>query len=123
MLKQFLLTAAFLGAFASFGQIQGGTLVESGRKCLTQNPNFIIESSASEGVLVVELAVNREGIVTGTKIIGEQSTLNSTPLIMKVQNASKKLTFTAGTRYAAFEHVRIKYTVKKKAPVAPATKN
>lgn len=114
MLRQFLFVAAFLATFTSFSQIQGGTLIESGRKCLTTNPNFTIESSASEGVIVVELAVNREGVVTGTKIIGEQSTLNSTPLMMKVQNSSKKLTFTAGTRYAAFEHVRIKYMVIKK---------
>lgn len=98
----------------SYGQIQSGSLVDSGRKCLTQNPVFTMESAASEGVIVVELAVNREGKVTGAKIIGEQSTLNSTPLMMKVQNAAKKLTFTAGTRYAAFEQVRIKYTIKKK---------
>jgi uncharacterized protein YuzE len=114
MLKQLLSLGFFLTSVAVSGQVQSGSLVESGRNCLTQNPVFTLESSSTEGVIVVELAVNRDGKVTGTKIIGEQSTLNSTPMMMKVQNAAKKLTFTAGTRYAAFEHVRIKYTIKKK---------
>ena len=32
--------------------------------------------------------------------------------ITEMENAAKKLKFTAGTRYAAFEHVRVKYTYK-----------
>ena len=114
MLKQILFSAIVLGASVAFGQVQSGTLVDSGRKCLTASPNFQLDGS-SEGTIVVELAVNREGVVTGTKIISELTTVSSTPLLMRAQNTAKKLTFTAGTRYAAFEHVRIKYTVKKKA--------
>lgn len=117
MFKKLACYVVFSATFTVFGQIQSGTLIDSGRKCLTPNPVFQVEGPA-EAVIVVELAVNREGKVTGTKIIGEQSTTNSTPTMMRVQNAAKKLTFTAGTRYAAFEHVRIKYVVKKRQQVA-----
>ena len=40
------------------------------------------------------------------------SPIKSTPSRMKAENAAKKLKFTAGTRYAAFEHVRVKYSYK-----------
>ncbi len=114
MKKLLLLTIAFLSYSQAESQILTGTLVDSGRKLLTVNEKFIIPSAA-EGTVVVELAVNREGIVTGTKIIGDQSTIKSTPSRMKAENAAKKLTFTAGTRYAPFEHVRVKYTYTKAA--------
>lgn len=111
-MKKFLLLAiAILSYSQADSQVLTGTLVDSGRKLLSTTENFTI-SSAAEGVVVVELAVNREGIVTGTKIIGEQSTIKSTPSRMKAENAAKKLKFTAGTRYAAFEHVRVKYNYK-----------
>jgi hypothetical protein len=112
MKKLVLLTIAFLFYSQADSQVLTGTLVDSGRKLLTADEKFIIPGTF-EGAVVVELAVNREGVVTGTKIIGEQSTIKSTPSRMKAENAAKKLTFTAGTRYAAFEHVRVKYTYTK----------
>jgi hypothetical protein len=33
--------------------------------------------------------------------------------VIRVVNKSKKLKFTPGTHYAAFEHVRVKYTCTK----------
>lgn len=111
MKKLFLFALAFLSYFQADSQILTGTLVDSGRKLLTADEKFTI-ASAVDGAVVVELAVNREGIVTGTKIIGEESTIKSTPSRMKAENAAKKLKFTAGTRYAPFEHVRVKYTYK-----------
>lgn len=112
MKKILLLTIAFLSYSQAESQILTGTLVDSGRKLLTTGEKFTI-SSTVEGTVVVELAVNREGVVTGTKIIGDQSTIKSTPSRMKAENVAKKLTFTAGTRYAPFEHVRVKYTYTK----------
>lgn len=112
MKKILLLTIAFLSYSQADSQILTGTLVDAGRKLLTTSENFTITNTI-EGTVVVELAVNREGKVTGTKIIGDQSTIKSTPSRMKAENAAKKLTFTAGTRYAPFEHVRVKYTYTK----------
>jgi hypothetical protein len=109
-----LLITTFSYSYAD-SQVLTGTLIDSERKLLTKDASFVI-TNTSEGVVVVELAVNRDGIVTGTKIIGEQSTIKSTPSKIKAENSAKKLTFTAGTRYAPFEHVRVKYTYKK-APV------
>lgn len=111
MKKLLLLPIAFFSYFQADSQILTGTLVDSGRKLLTTGETFIIPSAA-DGTVVVEIAVNREGIVTGTKIIGDQSTIKSTPSRMKAENAAKKLKFTAGTRYAPFEHVRVKFTYK-----------
>ncbi|MNJ86479.1 hypothetical protein D3C87_39780 [compost metagenome] len=111
MKKLFLFAIALLSYFQADSQILTGTLIDSGRKLLNTEEKFTI-TSATDGTVVVELAVNRDGIVTGTKIIGEQSTIKSTPSRMKAENAAKKLKFTAGTRYAPFEHVRVKYTYK-----------
>ena len=111
MKKLLLLPIALLCYFQADSQILTGTLVDSGRKLLTTGETFIIPSGA-DGTVVVEIAVNREGIVTGTKIIADQTTIKSTPSRMKAENAVKKLKFTAGTRYAPFEHVRVKYTYK-----------
>lgn len=112
MKKLILLTIAFLSYSQAESQILTGTLVDSGRKLLTTEEKFSIPSTV-DGSVVVELAVSRDGIVTGTKIIGDQSTIKSTPSRMKAENAAKKLTFTAGTRYASFEHVRVKYNYTK----------
>lgn len=111
MKKLLLLAVLCLCYSQAESQILTGTLVDSDRKLLTTGETFTILGTA-DGTVVVELAVNREGIVTGTKIIGEQSTIKSTPSRMKAENAAKKLKFTAGTRYAPFEHVRVKYTYK-----------
>jgi hypothetical protein len=112
MKKLVLLILTIFSYSQADSQVLTGTLVDSQRKLVTKDANFNI-TSATDGVIVVELAVNREGIVTGTRIVGEQSTIKSTPSKIKVENVAKKLTFTAGTRYAPFEHVLVKYTFKK----------
>ncbi|WP_343605797.1 hypothetical protein [Fluviicola sp.] len=109
-MKKILLLAIALFSYSyADSQVISGTLVDSGRKLLNTEEKFTISSTVS-GTVVVELAVNREGKVTGTKILGDESTIKSTPSRMKAENAAKKLTFTAGTRYAPFEHVKVKYT-------------
>ena len=104
------LWSCWLGADA---QVESGTLVESGRK-LTSTSAFTINGTV-EGEVLLELSVNRKGVVTGAKVIADVTTVKSTPQVMKAQNAAKKLTFTPGTHFAEFEHVRVKYTYKKKA--------
>jgi hypothetical protein len=98
-------------AWVAQAQVQSGTLVESGRKQIG-TASFTINGSVS-GTVIIELAVNRLGEVTGAKVIPDGTTITSTPSVMKAQNASKKLKFTPGTHFAEFEHVRVKYTYKK----------
>lgn len=111
-MRKWMMAAAIAGcAWGARAQVQGGTLVESGRKQVG-TASFTINGSAS-GTVIVELAVNRVGEVTSAKVIPEGTTVTSTPSVMKAQNAAKKLKFTPGTHYAEFEHVRVKYTYKK----------
>lgn len=100
--------SCLLGAQA---QVESGTLVDSGRK-LIGTTSFNITSTVT-GTVIIELSVNRKGEVTGAKVIPDGTSVTSTPSIMKAQNAAKKLKFTAGTHFAEFEHVRVKYTYKK----------
>jgi len=111
-MRKIILFVAFTGCFLSAqSQVQSGTLVESGRN-LVGTADFNVTGTA-EGTVIIELAVNRTGVVTSAKVIYDGTTIKSTPQIMKAQNRSKKLTFTPGTRYAEFEYVRVKYTYVK----------
>jgi len=111
-MRKFIALLAFTGFFlGAQAQVQGGTLVESGRK-LVGAADFKV-TGQSEGIVVIELAVNRTGNVTGAKVIYDETTIKSTPQVMKAQNSSKKLKFTPGTHYAEFELVRVKYTYVK----------
>ena len=110
-MKKALLSILLCG-FSSIGfsQVIGGTLVNAGRKLLNE-ASFNISSKTS-GEVILELSVNPKGEVTSSKVIREESTISSTPLIMQAQNSSKKLKFTAGTHYEEFDHVKVKYTYK-----------
>ena len=99
----------------SQAQLISGSLMESGRDVIGK-PDFKL-TSKTDGTVVVELSVNRLGVVTGCRVIGEGTSIKSTPSVMNAQNASKKLKFTAGTRYAEFEMVRVKYVYVKAKPV------
>lgn len=112
-MRKWLVVALFSGFFlGAEAQVQSGTLVDSGRKLLSTS-TFTIDGTTA-GTVIVELAVNRKGEVTGAKVIPDGTSVTSTPAVMKAQNAAKKLKFTAGTHFAEFEHVRVKYTYKKK---------
>lgn len=103
-----LLTFLFLLlASSSHAQLLSGTLVEEGRKAIT-NIQFVQEGTAN-GYIIYELAVDREGNVTGLNLI--ESTINSTPTKVKVRNYLKTVKFEKGTHYPAFHHVRVKITM------------
>lgn len=111
MKKLLLVLTVLLLSYSAKSQVLGGTVVTSGRTMTTASDFKIVGNV--EGHVVLELAVNRQGKVTSVRVIYDESNVKSTPQIMKSQNAAKKLAFTAGTRYAEFEHVRVKYTYKK----------
>jgi hypothetical protein len=96
----------------STAQIVGGALVDDGRKLISP-PNFTIVDSVYSGTVVMSLAVNRKGEVTSGKVISEGTTIQSTPVRIKVRNAAMKLKFEESIYFPEFHYVTVKYTVKK----------
>ncbi|MEN9400595.1 MAG: hypothetical protein RL632_1698 [Bacteroidota bacterium] len=96
----------------SIAQIIGGTLVDDGRK-MTSTTNFFVTDSLYAGTVVMNLSVNRKGEVTSGKAISEGTTIQSTPVRIKVRNAAMKLKFEESIYYPEFHIVTVKFTVKK----------
>jgi hypothetical protein len=113
--QQFMKTLLFIsfGFFAlnSFSQVLSGDVVNEGRS-LTTNPDFKIKST-NEGVIVYEVAVNREGVITSTFYKADQSTIKSTPLKVEANNYLRALKFESNTRYPQFQHALIKISFVK----------
>lgn len=102
-----LLLLLLLWSFNSSAQMLGGTLVEEGRK-LVSEIKYVQESNVN-GWVIYELAVDREGNVTGITL--EESSTKSTPAKVQVRNYLSKLKFEKGTHYPQFHHVRVKITL------------
>jgi len=96
-------------------QLLSGSLVDEGRK-MTSNSTFVIEDS-HEGAAVFELAVDREGKVTSAKLISDGTTVVSTPARIKARSHVMGYTFTPGTHFPQFQHVRVKVTLVAPKPV------
>lgn len=95
----------------SFSQLLSGDVINEGRSLLTKT-DFKINST-TEGVVVYDITVNREGKVTSTLLKIEQSTINSTPLKMQAVNLLKSFKFEPNTRYPQVQHVLVKITFVK----------
>ncbi len=104
-----LLFLFLLLSSTSFGQLISGTLMDEGRKVLS-DPPFIIEGM-TDGYAKYELAVNREGKVTSAKLV--ETNLKSTPATYTIKNYVKTFTFQPGTYYPKFHHVVVKITMVK----------
>jgi len=104
LLFLFLLTSSF-----SYGQYIGGSAKDEGRK-LIGSPSFIVEGFTN-GFVKFELAIDREGNVTGTRAL--DSNLKNTPARMDLTNYVKKMKFEAGTYYPKFHHAIVKVTMVK----------
>jgi len=111
MKKAVVVAFVLFGSFQLNAQILSGSAVDYGRKQIDSS-EFIIYDKY-EGMVEVEVSINREGDVTGVRVIGDGTTVTSTPSIMKAQNAAKHLKFTPGTYYDKFQHARVRYTYKK----------
>ena len=96
----------------AYGQILSGDLKDEGRKLVTET-NFIVEGRVN-GYAKYELAVNREGKVTGAKLL--ETDIKSTPSMVDLRNYVVTLKFEKGTYYPQFHHAVVKFTVVK--PVA-----
>lgn len=110
-MKTLLFISFGLIAFNSFSQVLSGNVVNEGRS-LTTKPVFKIKST-TEGVIVYDVTVNREGVITSTLFKAEQSTIKSTPLKVEANNYLRSLKFEANTRYPQFQHALIKITFVK----------
>ena len=94
---------------SSFGQLISGSLVDEGRLLLNKSA-FIIEGMA-DGVVKIELAVDRTGKVTSARMV--ETNLKSTPAKYEIKNYVKTFTFEKGTHFPKFHHVVVKITMMK----------
>lgn len=108
---KYFLTLLLLGAFTSFGQMLSGDLKDSGRKKVSETP-YVMESHTS-GFVTYELTVNNEGNVTSTRLVGNKTTVKSTPARMKAREHVMKFKFEKGNHYPKFQTVVVKITLVK----------
>lgn len=92
-------------------QLIDGEIVNEGRKLITPS-TFVLVDTNSPGVMYYELSVDRNGDVTGARLLSEGTTVNSTPVKIKARNYLMKLKFEPGTIYPHNHHVRVKLTIK-----------
>jgi hypothetical protein len=110
-MKTLVFLSLSLFSLNSYSQVLSGDVVNEGRS-LTTAPDFKIKST-TEGVVVYDVTVNREGVITSTLYKAEQSTIKSTPLKIEANNYLRALKFEANTRYPQFQHALIKVTFVK----------
>ena len=107
-MKKLAIIFALFGSTA-YGQLLSGAIMDEGRQMTSEN-KFIVEGMAN-GFAKFELAVNREGVVTGVRML--ESNLKSTPAEYELKKYMKTFTFQKGTYYPSFHHVIVKMTVVK----------
>ena len=88
----------------SFSQISG-EIVSDGRKIETGIPYSITGNGTQTGKFVFKIAVNMDGKVTSCVLQKEESTIVSTPLMMKAKNSILTgLTFERGYQFPEFHY-------------------
>ncbi len=108
MKKLLLITLLISIASIARSQVISGSAVLSGR-VRTDSTSLIIYDK-HEGVVYVDVAIDRTGVVTGARIHGEGTDINSEQSMIRAVVLAKQLTFTPGTYYAKFEHALVKFT-------------
>lgn len=89
-------------------QVISGTAVLSGR-VRTDSTSLTIYDK-NEGTVYIDVAIDRTGKVTGTRIHGEGTDITSNQSMIRAVILAKQLTFTPGTYYEKFEHALVKFT-------------
>jgi uncharacterized membrane-anchored protein len=110
-MKTILFLLTILSSGFGYSQVISGSLVLSGR-VRTDSTSLTIPDK-HQGVVFVDIAVDRTGKVTGSRIHGEGTTIDSEQTLIRAAVLAKQLTFTPGTRYAKFEHALVKFTFVK----------
>lgn len=93
----------------AYGQILSGAILDEGRKLLT--PTDFKYIGRADGFAILELAVDREGNVTGTRLI--ETDIKSTPAMYELKKEITKLKFEKGTYYPQAHHAQIRFTISK----------
>lgn len=94
---------------STFSQMVGGTLMEEGRKMIT-DAEFVQEGTVN-GWAICELSVDREGNVTDVSVV--ETNLTRTSAKMQIRSYVNELKFEKGNHFPKFHHVRIKITLVK----------
>ena len=106
MKKILFLLAFVLVAQFSKAQLISGELLDEGRKLVT--PYTFTIKGKYKGVKYFELAVNREGKVTGVREEVKEDSFVSTPAKMIAEEELRTLEFDAGTRFPKFQQVLVR---------------
>ena len=102
------ITLLIFAANVAKSQVISGSAVLSGR-VRTDSTSLTIYDK-HEGVVYVDVAIDRTGTVTGARIHGEGTDITSEQSMIRAVVLAKQLTFTPGTHYAKFEHALVKFT-------------
>lgn len=107
-MRKTLFTFFFLFSISmTYGQIFSGAVKDEGRKLLTQTD--FKYSGRVNGFATFELAVDREGNVTSTRLL--ETNIKSTPAMFELKQEIMKLKFEKGTYYPAHHHAEVRFTV------------
>lgn len=107
-MRNILLSLLFLCSIPlSYSQIFGGAIKDEGRKLLTPT-NFKYKGRVN-GYATFELAVDREGNITSTRLL--ETNIKSTPAMYELKKEIIKLKFEKGTYYPAHHHAEVRFTV------------
>lgn len=109
-----LLLFLLLSPFFSQAQLISGDVVKEKRKLISQN-DFVINGGKT-GDVFFELTINREGIVTASRLITEKTTVVSTPTRMRAKDYVSTFEFEKGTHYPQFQNVVVCVKVKAQLP-------
>ncbi len=88
-----------------------GDLITSGRKCLTDTDFTILASKT--GVVKYILSVDNTGKVVSATLMKSESTVSSTPSLIKSRNYVSNLTFEPGTKYPKYHEVKVLLHLRK----------
>ncbi len=106
MKKILVLFSLLLAANFSQAQLISGELLDEGRKLVT--PYTFTIKGKYKGVKYFELAVNREGIVTGVREEEKEDSFVSTPAKMLAEKELRELKFDPGTHFPKFQQVLVR---------------
>ncbi|MCE3295334.1 MAG: hypothetical protein K0R65_1048 [Crocinitomicaceae bacterium] len=106
-MKKILVLFMFLlaGKFSQ-AQLISGELLDEGRKLVT--PYTFTIKGKYKGIKYFELAVNREGKVTGVREEVKEDSFVSSPAKMIAEEELRQLQFEAGTYYPKFQQVLVR---------------
>ena len=107
-MKNLLLIVSLFISYWGSSQVISGSLVLAGR-VRTDSTSLTIYDKHT-GIVFVDIAVDRTGKVTGSRIHGEGTTIDSQQSMIKAAVLAKQLTFTPGTHFDKFQHAIVKFT-------------